>query len=53
MMLLLHQDWYRSQSPDSDPKGYYLTSLPVILFEMLEQNVSRFTIKSSQVIYFK
>ena len=34
------QDWYRDIAPDSDEKGYYLTSLPVILLQMIEQNVT-------------
>ena len=30
----------RAQEPDADEKGYFNTSLPVILFQMIEQNVS-------------
>ncbi|ELU08987.1 hypothetical protein CAPTEDRAFT_214437 [Capitella teleta] len=33
-------DWYREVSPESDDKGYYLTSLPVILMQMIEQNLT-------------
>ncbi len=34
------QDWYREQEPDADDKGFFNTALPVILFQMIEQNVS-------------
>eukprot|EP00918_Siedleckia_nematoides_P052359 GHVU01114441.1.p1 GENE.GHVU01114441.1~~GHVU01114441.1.p1 ORF type:complete len:748 (+),score=92.77 GHVU01114441.1:239-2482(+) len=33
------KDWYRSQPPDADDKGFFTTSVPVILFQMLEQNL--------------
>ncbi|KAK2193649.1 hypothetical protein NP493_9g03027, partial [Ridgeia piscesae] len=33
------KDWMRAQEPDADEKGYFNTSLPVILFQMIEQNV--------------
>ena len=33
------QDWYREQEPDADDKGLFNTALPVILFQMIEQNV--------------
>jgi len=33
------QDWYRDQLPESDSEGYYRTALPIILFQMLDQNL--------------
>ena len=39
--LIFTQDWYRSEAPEADHQGYYHTSLPVILYEMLQQNVSQ------------
>jgi hypothetical protein len=30
-------------APDADDKGYYNTTLPVILIQMFEQNVWRFS----------
>ncbi|KAJ8322023.1 hypothetical protein KUTeg_000494, partial [Tegillarca granosa] len=32
-------DWYRAEHPDADGDGYYSTSLPVIIFQMMEQNL--------------
>jgi hypothetical protein len=34
------KDWFRVEHPDADGNGYYSTSLPVIIFQMMEQNVS-------------
>lgn len=33
------KDWYRAEHPDADGDGYYSTSLPVIIFQMMEQNL--------------
>ncbi|XP_010788768.1 exocyst complex component 3-like protein, partial [Notothenia coriiceps] len=32
------QDWQRDQEPDTDHEGFYLTSLPTIITQMLEDN---------------
>ncbi|GCC36987.1 hypothetical protein chiPu_0015487 [Chiloscyllium punctatum] len=32
-------DWYREEEPESDHEGYYHSSLPVIVTQMLEENV--------------
>lgn len=34
------KDWHREQQPEADGHGYFNTPLPVILFQMIEQNVS-------------
>lgn len=33
------KDWLRAESPDQDGEGFYNTSLPVIIFQMIEQNI--------------
>lgn len=33
------KDWFRVEHPDADGDGYYSTSLPVIIFQMMEQNL--------------
>ncbi|KAK3088320.1 hypothetical protein FSP39_017467 [Pinctada imbricata] len=33
------KDWHRNEHPDADGDGYYSTSLPVIIFQMMEQNL--------------
>ncbi|XP_074656333.1 exocyst complex component 3-like [Tubulanus polymorphus] len=33
------EDWYRDQEPDADSEGFYNTSLPIILIEMIEQSM--------------
>lgn len=33
------EDWSADKKPDSDGLGYYFTSLPVILFEMIEEHL--------------
>ncbi|XP_060076179.1 exocyst complex component 3-like [Ylistrum balloti] len=33
------KDWFREEHPDADGDGFYSTSLPVILFQMMEQNL--------------
>ncbi|XP_070533442.1 exocyst complex component 3-like [Ptychodera flava] len=33
------QDWHKDIEPEADEKGFYLTQLPVILFQMIEQNL--------------
>ncbi|XP_056271861.1 exocyst complex component 3-like protein isoform X2 [Pseudoliparis swirei] len=32
------QDWHRDQEPDTDHEGFYQTSLPTIITQMLEEN---------------
>nr|XP_057932339.1 exocyst complex component 3-like protein [Doryrhamphus excisus] len=32
------QDWQRDQEPDTDHEGFYQTSLPTIIIQMLEEN---------------
>ncbi|XP_042196358.1 exocyst complex component 3-like protein [Callorhinchus milii] len=32
-------DWYRDEEPESDHEGYFHSSLPVIVTQMLEENV--------------
>ena len=34
------QDWHRDTEPESDGEGFFRTQLPVIIFQMIEQNVS-------------
>ena len=34
------QDWDRDQLPDADVRGRYHTAVAVLLFQMLDQNVS-------------
>lgn len=34
------QDWQQDNKPDADDKGFFNTSLPVIVFNMVEENVS-------------
>ena len=33
------KDWYKDQLPDTDDKGFYCTSLPVLLIQMIEQHI--------------
>lgn len=33
------QDWLKAEEPEADGDGYYNTQLPVIIFQMMEQNV--------------
>ncbi|XP_052762929.1 exocyst complex component 3-like [Mya arenaria] len=33
------KDWCRDEGPDQDGEGFYNTSLPVIIFQMIEQNI--------------
>lgn len=33
------KDWYKDQMPDTDDKGFYCTSLPVLLIQMIEQHI--------------
>ena len=33
------KDWYKEQLPDTDDKGFYCTSLPVLLIQMIEQHI--------------
>ncbi|XP_013418387.1 exocyst complex component 3 [Lingula anatina] len=33
------KDWFREIKPDSDAQGYFSTPMPIILFEMIEQNL--------------
>ncbi|XP_041361118.1 exocyst complex component 3-like [Gigantopelta aegis] len=34
-----NKDWCTAEMPDADGDGYYTTALPVILFQMMEQNL--------------
>jgi len=33
------QDWAKDSAPEADDKGYFNTTLPVLLIQMIEQNV--------------
>jgi exocyst complex component 3 len=33
------QDWQKGSGPDADDQGYYHTVAPVIIFQMIEQNL--------------
>ncbi|XP_046839050.1 LOW QUALITY PROTEIN: exocyst complex component 3-like [Xenia sp. Carnegie-2017] len=33
------KDWHESSLPDSDGEGYFITPLPVFLFQMVDQNI--------------
>ncbi|KAL4218451.1 Exocyst complex component 3 [Mactra antiquata] len=33
------KDWFKDEGPDQDGEGFYNTSLPVIIFQMIEQNI--------------
>uniref|UniRef100_A0A2C9M3Y4 Exocyst complex component 3 n=1 Tax=Biomphalaria glabrata TaxID=6526 RepID=A0A2C9M3Y4_BIOGL len=37
--ICLTNDWIRDTIPDQDGNGYYNTQLPVIIFQMMEQNL--------------
>ncbi|XP_029378658.1 exocyst complex component 3-like protein isoform X1 [Echeneis naucrates] len=37
-LLVELQDWQRDQEPDTDHEGFYQTSLPTIITQMLEEN---------------
>ena len=39
---LFSKDWHSEALPEKDLQGFYNTSLPVFLFKMIDQNVSRF-----------
>lgn len=40
------KDWHESSLPDSDGEGYFITPLPVFLFQMVDQNVRYFNATS-------
>ena len=31
------QDWYQAKPPETDNEGFFQTTLPIILFQMLDQ----------------
>jgi len=33
------QDWYQAKLPETDAEGFFQTTLPIILFQMLDQNL--------------
>ncbi|KAF6025693.1 EXOC3 [Bugula neritina] len=33
------KDWYKEEEPETDGKGFYVTQLPVILFQIVDQNM--------------
>ena len=33
------QDWYQPKLPETDAEGFFQTTLPIILFQMLDQNL--------------
>jgi exocyst complex component 3 len=33
------QDWLQGRDPEGDDQGYYHTVAPVIIFQMIEQNL--------------
>ena len=39
-LFYLSKDWHQEKLPEADAEGYFQTSLPIILFQMLDQNVS-------------
>src|SRR6218665_1266997 len=36
---IIVQDWAKDSAPEADDKGYFNTTLPVLLIQMIEQNV--------------
>lgn len=38
------KDWYRDAQPDADGEGYFHTVVPVIVFQMVDQNVREYDI---------
>ena len=36
---MLQMDWLKEKEPESDGDGYYHTSLPVIVFQMIEEHL--------------
>lgn len=40
LIRLPFQDWYDTVDPEADSLGYYYSSLPTILFQMVEDQVS-------------
>ena len=33
------KDWYQAKLPETDGEGFFQTTLPIILFQMLDQNL--------------
>ena len=44
------QDWFKDEEPESDGRGFYVTQLPVLLFQIVDQNVSCFVLYSINTV---
>ena len=47
------KDWNSEAPPETDMEGFYNTSLPVFLFKMIDQNVSRFFLFIQEMLFDK
>lgn len=44
------KDWFKEEGPDQDGEGFYVTSLPVIIFQMIEQNIQVATMLGESIV---
>lgn len=44
------KDWFKDEGPDQDGEGFYNTSLPVIIFQMIEQNIQVATMLGDSIV---
>lgn len=44
------KDWNRDEPPEQDGEGFYNTSLPVIIFQMIEQNIQVASMLSESIV---